>query len=216
MEKDEFPHVPAFKGLVKTSLGLLLKEYGKVYVPGINLYGAARGTMQIPPYPPEKWDGYLEALQKGDSPSRAFAILAHVEDGHRYIGHTSIERMKWPDAVGTTGSIMFSEETQGGGHGTEAKLLLLNYCFMLLGLRNVRSTVKAWNARSLGHLVKCGYRIVGRYEEIVFHEGKWIDEIILQVSRKDFEPIWRRYQETKTLPKLTDEQRTLVAKETGS
>lgn len=214
MKKDDFDHVVCFKGHVKTSLGLLLPEYVKAYVPGINLYGAARGTLQMPPYQPEKWQEYLDGLAKAGASRAAFAILAHADGGHRYIGHTSIDKMAWPDAVGTTGSIMFAEDSQGQGYGTEAKLLLLYYCFILRGLRNVRSTAKAWNARSLGHLVKCGYKVVGKYDKILFHEGAWIDEYILQVRREDFEPIWAAYQETKQLPKLTPEQKELLTNQT--
>ncbi len=214
MERDEFAHVLAFKGFVQTSLGLLLPEYGKVYVPGVNLYGAARGTRQVPTYYHEKWFDYNAFLRKDGCTSRAFAILAHAGEGYRYLGHTSIDKISWPDAVGSTGSIMFSGESQGMGHGTEAKLLLLHYCFILLGLRNIRSTVKGWNAQSLGHLLKCGYRIVGRYEKIVFHEGRWIDEIILQCSRESWEPVWAVYQETKTLPKLSQENRALIESQT--
>lgn len=216
MKKDEFSHVPAFRGLVKTSLGLLLPEYAKAFVPGINRYGAASGTLQMPPYSEQHWMEFLERYHKNKEHQAAFAILAHVGEGYRYIGHTSIDKMGWPDGVGTTGSVLFSEDSQGGGYGTEAKLLLLYYCFVLRGLRNVRSTVKAWNAQSLGHLVKCGYRVVGRYKEIVFHEGKMIDELILQVSLEDFLPIWAKYQEAKELPKLSPEQRELVTDQTNN
>lgn len=214
MKKDDFAHMPCFKGLVQCSLGAMIPEYASVYVPGVNLYGAVRGTLQIPPRYHQGFEQFLERYRKNPDTGAVFAMLAHAEGGYRYIGHTSIDKIRWPDAVGTTGSVMFSSESQGQGYGTEAKLLLLYYCFFILGLRNVRSSVKGWNAQSMGHLVKCGYKVIGMYEKIVFHEGRWIDEYLLQVRREDFELIWNEYQTSKQLPKLTHEQKALITKQT--
>lgn len=201
-------HYPAYRGLVGTSLGLLHKGYAAEYVPAANLREAVRGTLQRAPYSFKDFEAFVDSTKRGEN--EHFAVLAHEGEGYKYLGHTGIHRVTWPDGVGTTGSILCEEASQGKGHGTEAKLLLLYHCFYLLGLRNVRSMVKAWNARSLGHLIKCGYRVVGRFDRIVFHEGEMIDELILQVRREDFVPIWERYQETKELPKLTDKERDLV------
>jgi len=210
--------IVAYKGFVACSLGLLLKEHGRLYVPAANFRVDVRGTMQRSPYWDEDFGGFVDRLRESKGKDEVFAILAHEgtpeNRTYRYIGHTGIHGIKWPDGVGTTGSMIIEPDLQKNGRGTEAKLLLLYHCFFVLGLNNVRSNVKEWNSNSLGHLIKCGYRVVGRYKEIIFDEGKLVDEIMLQVTRKDFEPIWQKYQETKLLPKLTDEQRAYVTKET--
>lgn len=208
-------HIIAYKGLVKASLGLLQAEYAETFLPAANARVDISGTLQRAPYSVKDFESFLESLQKDKGRHEAFAILAHDGEGHRYVGHTGIHRIQWPDARGSTGSVIAVKGDQAKGIGTEAKLLLLYHCFWVLGLRNVTSTVKAWNAKSLGHLVKCGYRIVGRFENLIFHEGEFVDEIILQVKREDFEPIWAKYQHDKQLPSLTQEQRALVAKETN-
>jgi len=149
----------------------------------------------------------------------AFAVLHHEtesgEQAYRYIGYTGIHSIRWPDGTGTTGTLLGNSADWLRGYGTEAKLLLLHHAFHVLGLRKLTSEVKAYNARSLGHLIKCGYRIVGRYTQQDFHNGKYLDRILLEVFRADWEPIWETYQTTHTIPKLTDEQRKMVGIETG-
>ena len=85
-----------------------------------------------------------------------------------------------------------------------------------MGLRKIVSSVKAWNAPSLGHLVKCGYTVVGRYRRHVLHEGVLVDEILLEVFPEDWEPIWDAYNKSGVLPKLSPDQRALVARETSA
>lgn len=213
-------NIVAYEGLIAYSLGLILKEHAPLFVPAANLRIHINGTMQRSPYWKEGFEEWIDSLRESKGKDEVFAILAHEGDAekpaYRYIGHTGIHGIKWPDGTGTTGSMIVEPSLQGKGAGTEAKLLLLFHCFFVLGLNNVKSTVKAWNAKSIKHLLKCGYRIIGRYEKTVFHEGRHVDEILLQVSRKDFEPIWEQYQATKQLPKLTPEQIALVEKETNA
>ncbi len=85
---------------------------------------------------------------------------------------------------------------------------------MILGLTSVDSKVKCFNAASLGHLLKTGYRIYGRIPRRIFHEGHLVDELILAVFREDWEPVWEKYQKMSELPKLTPRQRARVLKET--
>ena len=64
----------------------------------------------------------------------------------------------------------------------------------------------------MGHLVKCGYTLCGRHKAEDFHEGTFVDEILLEVFRNEWEPVWQAYQTTGKLPRLTEEQRALIEK----
>ncbi len=210
-------HYIAYEGLL-VSLALMQKEYGKDFLRWANEREGVEGTLQRPPYTWSNWEAWVAALDRNKGTEEVFAILLH-EPGekrvYRYVGHTGIHHARWPEGRGTTGSIIGDPSARARGCGTEAKLLLLRHAFLVMGLRKVTSSVKAWNARSLGHLIKCGYKIVGRYREHTFHEGAFVDEIVLEVFPKDWKPIWEAYRATGQLPKLTDEQRTLVACETS-
>jgi RimJ/RimL family protein N-acetyltransferase len=212
-------HIIVYEGLVGVSLGLMQKSYGEIFVPLVNRRDEGiQGTLQRPPYTQKSFEAFVDGLEESKGKDEAFAVLLHEETGgtqsYRYIGHTGIHGIKWPPGIGTTGSMIVESDLRGAGHGTEAKLLLLRHCFTSLGLIKVHSCVKDFNAKSLGHLLKVGYSIWGRSRKNLLHNGSMIDEIFLEVFREDFERIWSRYQETKTIPRLTPEQRAMVGKET--
>jgi RimJ/RimL family protein N-acetyltransferase len=200
------------------SLAAMQERYISEFVVWANDITATEGTRMIPPMSFEEEIEWLRGLPARKKTENIFAVLVHegTRDArkYRYIGHTGIHGMMWPDGVGVTGSILIDKQRWEKGYGTEAKLLLLNHAFNVCGLRKVSSTVKAFNARSLGHLIKCGYQIVGRKKAQSFHQGRFVDEILLEVFRDEWELVWEKYQETSSLPKLTDEQRALVTKET--
>ncbi len=210
-------HIIAYNG-VKTSLALLQEEYGSIYLPWPNLRTGIEGTRQRPPYSQAMWTEWVQGLDKKKGIDEVFAVLTHApgRKKYRYIGHMGLRSISLPSGIATSGSILGDVTAQGKGHGTEAKLLLLYHAFMVLGLRKVTSVVTGFNARSLGHLIKCGYQIVGRDKKHIFHEGAFIDQIRIEVFREDWEPIWNRYQKTRTLPSLTTKQRALVKKETST
>lgn len=199
------------------SLALMQRMYGPEYLPWPNRRTAINGTLQRPPYYPEDFDEWIERLRKGKGVHEVFAVLAHEDKesgrGYRYLGHAGIHDVEWPSAHATTGSVLGADNAREKGYGTEAKLWMQYHAFKVLGLRKLLSEVKAFNAPSLGHLLKCGYKIVGRRKSHDFHEGAYVDVIILECFREDWEPIWERYHASGTLPKLTALQRTRVTKE---
>ncbi len=212
-----FTHFPVYDGHVRVSLGALQGGYARKIALGINKYRAVEGTRQRGPYMPEDAGEFIKRQRELRGKDEVFAILKHnnrLPRVYQFIGLTGIHDRTWPDAFGTTGSMIF-DECDRGGAGTEAKLLLLYHCFTVLGLRKVCSSVKAFNAASLGHLLKCGFKIVGRRRAHHYHEGEYADEILLEAFKEDWEPVWERYERTKSLPSLTKRQRELVQKETA-
>jgi len=212
-----FTHYPVYDGHVSVSLGALQGGYVRKITEGINRYRAVEGTQQRGPYMPENAGEFVAKHRNSRGKDEVFAILRH--DGsqpknYRFIGLVGIHGISWPSGYGTGGIMIFSTSERGGA-GTEALLLLLYHCFSTLGLRKVDASVKAFNGPSLGHAVKCGFQIVGHRKAHHYHDGSYVDEILLEVFKEDWKPIWDRYNESKTLPKLTNSQRELVSKETS-
>jgi ribosomal-protein-alanine N-acetyltransferase len=212
-------HYPIHHGLLNVSLGAMRREYIPLFMPGANDPEVMRGVVLRPPVTLEEEYAWY------DGPKGAtliFAILLHEYDddkklrGYRYIGHTGLHGIEWPAGHATTGTIIWDRSCLGKGYGTEAKLLMLYEAFRNRGLRKVCSHVKAFNGNSWGHLLACGYHEVGRRKEHHFSSGKFVDDILFEVFRDQWEPIWEKYQQTKELPRLTEEQRSQLKKETGS
>lgn len=211
-------HIIVYEGIT-VSLALMQRMYGPEYVPWPNRRTTINGTLQRPPYYPEDFDEWIEKLRKGKGVHEVFAVLAHegteTDREYRYLGHAGIHDVERPSGHATTGSVLGADNAREKGYGTEAKLWMQYHAFKVLGLRKLLSEVKGFNAPSLGHLLKCGYKIVGRRKSHDFHEGAYVDVIILECFREDWEPIWERYRASGSLPKLTALQRTRVAKETN-
>jgi len=212
-------HYIVHQGHVACSLGVMHEGYLPDFLMFANTIEVTQGVRLMPPVGMPEEREWVQNLAKRKQSNVIFAVLVHepTAEGqtYRYIGHTGIHAIKWPDGTAVTGTLLGNSKNWLQGYGTEAKLLLLFHAFQMLGLRKLTSEVKAFNARSLGHLLKCGYRIIGRYTKQDYHYGSYVDRILLEVFREDWKPIWDAYQADHALPKLTEEQRTLIGKETG-
>jgi RimJ/RimL family protein N-acetyltransferase len=210
-------HVICYEGKVGVALGLMQEAYVPLFLPWINWRIGIEGTLQRPPYSLAQGIDWVRGFDKTKGSNEVFAVLQRVPSkkklAFRYVGHMGIHNVQWPHGFATTGSIIGSTTAQGKGLGTEAKLLLLYHAFMILGVQKIISNVKAFNAQSAGHLLKCGYKPVGRYRRHHLHEGQRVDEILFEVFREDWEPIWQAYQANGTLPKLSGEQRSFIQTE---
>lgn len=203
-----------YKG-VSTALGPVLKEHVPAITKWANGPEATAGVLLTPPVTREAEEEWFENLRKRRGSDVLFAVYVKRGKSWKFVGTTGIHRITWPDALGSSGSFIGDTSAHGNGHGTEAKLWLLYHAFYVLGLRKVTSEVKAFNGNSLGHLLRCGYRIVGCRKQQHFHEGAYVDEVLLEIFREEFDPLWKVYSEEKTLPQLSDEQRAQIAQHAG-
>jgi len=212
-------HVIAYEGKSRTALALMQEQYVPLFLPWLNWRIGIEGTLQRPPHSLAQGIEWVRGKDKSKGTDEVFAILERTAAGkkksYRYVGHTGIHGLAWPDGNAKTGSIIGARGARGKGIGTEAKLMLLYHAFMVMGVRKLTSEVKIFNARSAGHLMKCGYRYVGTYRQHHFHEGHHINEMIFEVFREDWEPIWHAYQKSGELPQLTDAQRSELTALTG-
>jgi len=205
-------HYIAYKGKVGVSLAAMNRDYLPLLMQNANNLEVTQGVLLRPPVTIEMEEEWFNRIAKKSDTDHVFAILLHEPpiDGvtqYRYIGHCGLHRISWPDGTAKTGSIILEKGLHGKGYGTEAKLLLLYHAFFVKGLRKVCSEVKAFNGNSWGHLLKAGYEQVGRRIRQHFHQGMYVDEILFDVFREDFEVIWLKYEQTSELPKLSSEQK---------
>jgi RimJ/RimL family protein N-acetyltransferase len=213
-------HVIAYPGLVGASLGIMQEEYVDTFLPWPNKRIGIEGTLLRPPYTRNNFLEWLREIEKQKGSQELFAVLQHTGTAkrktYRYVGHMGLHAISLAHGFAATGSVIGDARGRGNGCGTEAKLLLEYHAFMVLGLRKLTSGAKVFNGNSIGHLMKCGYKPIGRWSKHHLHEGTHVDEVLLEVFREDWEPIWERYQATKELPHLTEEQRKIVAELTTS
>jgi len=111
-----------------------------------------------------------------------------------YIGNISIDKINHVDRTATTGIIIGNKEYWGKGHGTEAKMLLLNYAFNTLNIRKIHSSAISFNERSVKYQKKTGAVVEGVLKDQIYKNGKYYDQIMLSIFKEDWLPIWDKFQ----------------------
>ncbi len=105
-------------------------------------------------------DRYNQMITRADLPDQVgLAIVLRESD--ELIGVMAVFSIDWVHRTAETASEILRPEYRGGGYGTEAKHLLLEFAFDQLGLHMVYSSVSESNPRSAAALRKQGYRFAG-------------------------------------------------------
>jgi [ribosomal protein S5]-alanine N-acetyltransferase len=117
-------------------------------------------------------------------PDQVYWIIEH--EG-RAVGGTGIHAIDWKHGSGTTGTVIGDKKVWGKGLGRELMQLRARYAFTELPLRKLRSGYFEGNEASGRAQAAAGYRVVGRRREEVFAGGRWLDLILTEVMRSDWE-----------------------------
>jgi len=144
------------------------------------------------PYTLKGEEGALDKITS--NPNGVFLIIETKEGVP--IGVTSLEGINWLHRTATHGVFIGEKEYWSGGYGTDAHMSLLDHAFNTLNLRKINSSVLAFNKRSLNYHIHCGYKIEGIKKGQWFRHGRYVDEVMLAVFKKDWLSIWRRYKKT--------------------
>lgn len=115
------------------------------------------------------------------------SIFWAVEFEDRLVGVTSIERIDWANQHGTTGTVIGDKSVWGQGLGTELMGLRANYAFTQTTLRKLKSGYLADNVGSAKAQERAGYQIVGRQRQEYFRGGHWIDHVVTELLREDWQ-----------------------------
>lgn len=94
-----------------------------------------------------------------------------LRENDEVIGSVCLLDLDFVNRTAETGSFFYESQHRGQGYGSEAKQLLLEYAFEVLGLYMVTSFVYFPNTRSAAALRKQGYRECGRLCWVYPYQG---------------------------------------------
>lgn len=130
----------------------------------------------------EQWIEELHAQQ----PPEEIQMAVCLKDGDQMIGMTGISNVDVINRTGETEIYLSSPDHRGQGYGTEAKHLLLEYCFDRLQLEMVSSFIWEPNHRSITAVLGQGYRPAGRIKSRVPQNGRFRDMLVFDLSRDEW------------------------------
>ena len=115
------------------------------------------------------------------------SVLWTIEYEGRAVGTTGIHEINWKYGRGTTGTLIGDKKVWGKGLARELMQLRARYAFTELPLRKLEAGYFEGNEASGRAQAAAGCKIVGRRREFVFAGGRWLDEILTEVLRSDWE-----------------------------
>jgi RimJ/RimL family protein N-acetyltransferase len=74
----------------------------------------------------------------------------------------------------------------GGGYGTDALLLVVDYAFDWLDLRKIWLMTMGLNARVVRQMEKVGFTLEGRQREATWADGAWTDILVYGLLRDEW------------------------------
>lgn len=136
------------------------------------------------------WESFLGSTAGEDFPDKLWFAVC-LKDTHEVIGSVGLLDIDYVHRTAETGSVLHSVEHRGQGYGPEAKQLLLEYVFNVLGLHMVTSFVYFPNTRSAAALRKQGYREAGRVCWLYPYEGGFGNMVTFDLLADDWRAIPR-------------------------
>ena len=118
--------------------------------------------------------------------NRAFEFAVTTLQG-KYIGGCSFFNFDHRTGTVTIGVSINDKAYWGKGYGSDALRTLLRLLFLEMNARKVLLYVFAFNERAIACYKGLGFREEGRLKEQVYREGKYHDEVIMALFRRDWE-----------------------------
>lgn len=140
------------------------------------------------------------AAEYAQQPPTAMTLTVCLTADDRCIGVVGLTRIDWVHRTAETFSQIGPAIFRGQGYGTEAKHLLLAYCFDHLHLYAVHSAVFETNTRSMAALAKQGYQPAGRLQWHNIKDGLYRDLVYFDVTRDEWLAAYTAWQAQRRTP----------------
>ena len=130
-------------------------------------------TANVVTVPEEKV--YIDSKKSNDY---AFSIVLNDDT---LIGNLSLMDMNILSGKASLGIFIGDEKNRNKGYGPEAIKLIVDYGFNILRLHNIDLRVFSFNERAIKAYEKVGFKEYGRRHESYFLDGKYYDEIFMEI-----------------------------------
>ena len=110
-----------------------------------------------------------------------------IESEGRPIGRIGINNVRRRDRICALYVFIGERSAWGKGLGTDAIDTLLSYAFSRFDLHQVELWSLADNERALRAYAHSGFREEARLAERSWKDGRWVDRVLMSVTREDFD-----------------------------
>ena len=118
------------------------------------------------------------------SKEQNYSIVDNATD--KLIGSCGFADLDHLNQTAEAGIVIGDKNYWNKGYGTEAMVLLLDYGFKVLNLRNVMLRVYSFNERAIRSYEKAGFKKIGNRREALRRGDKSFDIILMDILYEDF------------------------------
>jgi RimJ/RimL family protein N-acetyltransferase len=116
-------------------------------------------------------------------------IVWAIEVEGRLVGISGVDHIDWLNRRASTGTVIGDPAARGKGVGSESMRLRTDFVFTETTLHKLCSGYLSNNPASGRAQAKSGYREVGRRRQHWWRDGAWVDEVITEVLREEWEAL---------------------------
>jgi RimJ/RimL family protein N-acetyltransferase len=102
------------------------------------------------------------------------------------IGLFGVKVPQMHNRLGMLSAMIGEPDYWGGGYGTDALLLLVDYAFHWLDLHRVWLMTFSLNARVIRQMEKAGFTFEGRQRHAAYGNGDWLDMLAYGLLREEW------------------------------
>lgn len=113
-----------------------------------------------------------------------FSIVKKEND--ELIGNCSLHKIDRINRKCTIGIFIGDKQNRNKGYGTETLKLLLKYAFDFQNMHSVDLIVFSFNENAINYYEKLGFKKCGIRHESYFLDGKYYDEINMELLESDY------------------------------
>lgn len=112
-------------------------------------------------------------------------FMMRARDGN-IIGSMGLNWVDYWNRAAWLGAWIGEEGYWGGGHGTDALLLMVEYAFQWLDMRRLCLGTMDINERAQRNVEKVGFRLESRERKAALVNGRWVDGLNYGMLREDW------------------------------
>lgn len=129
----------------------------------------------------------LEDIRRSEERAVEEGVPLIVEAEGRGVGRIGLNRFHPRDGMASLYIFIGERDVWGKGYGIDALMALLVYAFDVLNLRRVTLWTLADNERAIAMYKRAGFLEEARLPDRSWHDGEYVDHIVMSVDREGFE-----------------------------
>jgi len=161
------------------------KQDLQIYLKWLNNFEMVNYLMPHTPISEQIEDATLDKMVNAD-PADSVNLGIWLKEPEKLIGNLGLLRIDNRSRHAMLGIFIGEKDNWSKGYGTEAMRLVLEYGFKTLNLRKIWLAYMGHNDRGKAAYDKLGFKEIGRHREHQYIDGKYEDEVIMEVFKEEF------------------------------